>query len=158
MKLDNPLSYNKCFISSVSFYTDFVLHNVQTDQVVVMNGGRTDESIKSIPQGTYDFETIIAILNVSDALFELAYSEKNAFHFTVTHYYSIDFTKAPEIQSIFRLKSSMLQKGVDNLRRYFLSTTYDQVVVTNSAVRHVLSIPTGNYTYLEFIEAVGSIW
>ena len=50
VKLDNPLSFNnKCYISSVSLYTDFVLHNILSDQVVVMNGNRTDESIISIP-------------------------------------------------------------------------------------------------------------
>ena len=35
-KLDNPLSFDQCFISSVSLYTDFVLHNVPTDQVNMM--------------------------------------------------------------------------------------------------------------------------
>ena len=39
VKLDNPLSFNQCYISSVSLYTDFVLHNVPTDQIVVINGG-----------------------------------------------------------------------------------------------------------------------
>ena len=39
VKLDNPLSFNQCYVSSVSLYTDFVLHNVPTDQVVVINGG-----------------------------------------------------------------------------------------------------------------------
>ena len=155
MKLDNSLSFDKCYISSVSLYTNFVLHNVPTDQVVVINGSRTDEGVIAIPQGTYDIETIIAILNVSDALFELVYSGKNASHFTMTHFYTIDFTKAPEIQSILRFKSSMLEKGVDNLRRFFLSSSCDQVAVTNGAARHVLSIPTGYYTYLKFIEAVG---
>ena len=48
VKLDNPLSFNKCYISSVSLYTDFVLHNVPTDQVVVMNEGIRDESVISI--------------------------------------------------------------------------------------------------------------
>ena len=38
VKLDNPPSFNQCYISSVSLYTDFVLHNVPTDQVVVING------------------------------------------------------------------------------------------------------------------------
>ena len=33
VKLDNPLSFDQCSISSISFFTDFVLHNVQTDQV-----------------------------------------------------------------------------------------------------------------------------
>ena len=49
VKLDNPLSFNKCYISSVSLYTDFLLHNIPSDQVIVMNGNRTDESIISIP-------------------------------------------------------------------------------------------------------------
>ena len=31
VKLDNPLSFDHCYISSVSLYTDFVLHNVPTD-------------------------------------------------------------------------------------------------------------------------------
>ena len=74
VKLDNPLSFNKCYISSVSLYIDFMLHNVPTDQVVVMNGGRTDESVISIPRGAYDIKTIIAMLIVSDALLELVYS------------------------------------------------------------------------------------
>ena len=39
VKLDNPLSFNQCYVSSMSLYTDFKLHNVPTDQVVVINGG-----------------------------------------------------------------------------------------------------------------------
>ena len=31
VKLDNPLSFDQCYISSVSLYTDYVLHNVSTD-------------------------------------------------------------------------------------------------------------------------------
>ena len=74
VKLDNPLSFNQCSISSVSLYTHFVLHNVPTDQVVVINGDRTDESVISIPRGAYDIESIIAMLNASDVLFEVVYS------------------------------------------------------------------------------------
>ena len=48
MKLDNPLSFDKCYISLVSFCTDFTFHNVPSDQVVVINGDRTDESVISI--------------------------------------------------------------------------------------------------------------
>ena len=36
VKLDNPLSFDQCSNSSVSLYTDFVLHNVSTDQVIVI--------------------------------------------------------------------------------------------------------------------------
>ena len=39
VKLDNPLSFDQCSISSVSLYTDFVLHNVSTDQVIVIEEG-----------------------------------------------------------------------------------------------------------------------
>ena len=50
-----------------------------SDQVVVINGSRTDQSVISIPQGTYDIETIITMLNASDSLFEVVYSGENAF-------------------------------------------------------------------------------
>ena len=56
-----------------------MLHNVSTDQVVVINGGYANSSEITIPQGVYEIETIIAMLNVSDALFELVYSGSNAF-------------------------------------------------------------------------------
>ena len=51
----------------------------------------------------------------------------------------------------------MLEKGVGNPQRYFLSTVCNQIVVTNDTISHVLSIPMSqNYTYLEFIESVDS--
>ena len=50
----------------MSLYTDFVLHNVSTDQIVVINAGRTPKEVV-IPRGAYDIETIIAMLNESDA-------------------------------------------------------------------------------------------
>ena len=49
MQLDNPLSFDKCYISFVSFYTDITFHYVPSDQVTMINGGRTDESVISIP-------------------------------------------------------------------------------------------------------------
>ena len=51
-----------------------MLHNVPSDQVVVINGGYSNSSEIAIPQGAYEIETIIAMLNASDALFELVYS------------------------------------------------------------------------------------
>ena len=65
-KLYNPLSFGQCSISSVSLYTDFVLHNVPIVQVVVINAGSTQQEVL-IPQGAYDIKTIIAMLNASDA-------------------------------------------------------------------------------------------
>ena len=118
-KLDNPLSFDQCYISSVSLYTDFVLHNVLSDQVMLINAGNTPQEVL-ISSGAYDIETIIAMFNASDALFELVYSSENAFHITVNHFYTIDFTRVPEILSILGFKSDTLVKGVDNPRRYCL--------------------------------------
>ena len=83
------------------------------------------------------------------------YSGENALHSTLTNFYTIDLSCAPEIQSILRCESSVLEKEVDNPRRYCLSSVCNQVVVTNGTVRHVLSMFTGYCSYLEFIEAVG---
>ena len=93
VKLDNPLSFDQCSISSVSLYTDFVLHNFPTDQVVVINAGSTQQEV-AIPRGAYNIETIIAMLHSSDALpIRIGvYCRDNAFHITVAIFYLIDFT------------------------------------------------------------------
>ena len=44
----------------------FRVNNVTTDQVIVINAGRTPKEVV-IPRGTYDIERIIAMLNASDA-------------------------------------------------------------------------------------------
>ena len=49
-KLDNPLSFDQCSNSSVSLYTDFVLHNVLSYQVIVINVGRPPQEVL-IPWG-----------------------------------------------------------------------------------------------------------
>ena len=95
------------------------------------------------------------MLHASDALFELVYSGENAFHITVNHFYIIDFTNAAEIQSILGFESDTLVKGVDNPRRYYLSSSCNQVAATDSRDSHVLTMPTEYYTFFEFIEAVG---
>ena len=51
VKLDNPLSLDQCSISSVSLYTDFVLHNVPTDQVILIDAGTSPHEVL-IPRGT----------------------------------------------------------------------------------------------------------
>ena len=155
VKLDNPLSFDQCYISSVSLYTDFVLHNVPNDQVVLINAGSSPQEI-TIPRGAYDIETIIAMLNASDALFEVVYSGENAFHVTVNHFYTIDFTRAPEIKSILGFESDTLVKGVDNPKRYYMSSSCNQVVVSNGTESRVLKLPIGYYTFTEFIEVVGA--
>ena len=54
---------------------------------------------------------------VMPSLAELVHNGENAFHVTVNHFYTIDFTNVPEIQSIFGFEWSVLVKGLDNPRR-----------------------------------------
>ena len=95
-------------------------------------------------------------MRVMPSLFELVYCGENAFHLTVTDFYLIDFTIVPEIQSILGFELSVFVKGLDNPRLFFLSTSCNQIVVTNDTMSYVLSMFTGYYTFLEFIEAIGS--
>ena len=87
-------------------------------------------------------------------MFELVYNGENAFHITITNFYMIDSTNAPETQSILGFESSVLVKGLDNSRRLFLSSVCSQVMMTNDIVLLVLSMYTGYYTFSEFIDAV----
>ena len=131
-----------------------MLHNVPTDQVILIDVGTSPHEVL-IPRSAYHSKTIIAMLNASDALFELVYSGENAFHITVNHFYMIDFTRAPEIQSILGFESSVLVKGLNKPRQYFLSTSCSQIVmVANGETYLVLSMPTGDYTFSEFFKAI----
>ena len=69
-------------------------------------------------------------MQVMPALFEVVTSGENAFH----HFYTIDFTNAPEIQSILGFESSILEKGIDNPKRYFMNTNWNQIVVSNGTM------------------------
>ena len=95
-------------------------------------------------------------MRVMPSLFEVVYSGENAFHVTVNHFYTIDFTKAPEIKSILGFESDTLVKGLDNPKRYYKSSSCNQVIVTNGTDSHVLILSTGYDTFSEFIEAVGA--
>ena len=94
-------------------------------------------------------------MKVMPSLFELVYCGENVFYITVAIFYLIDFTIVPEIRSILGFESSVLVKGLDNPRLFFLSTSCNQIVVTNGTMSHVLSMPTGYYTFSKFIEVVG---
>ena len=49
-------------------------------------------------------------MQVMPSLFELVYSGENAFHITVAIFYTIDFTNALEIRSIYGFELSVLVK------------------------------------------------
>lgn len=154
VKLENPLSFKQCYISAISLYTDFQLYNVPKDQVIVIDGNATDHATVEIPKGTYEIEEVIAMLNTSDALFELIYDGTNAFRVSVNYFYRLDFTRAPTIQKILGFEQSVIQKGTEIIKRYYLTSSANQIVVTRDTTHYTLVIPTGYYTFAEFIEAV----
>lgn len=154
VKLENPLSFKQCYISAISLYTDFQLYNVPKDQVIVIDGNATDHATVEIPKGTYEIEEVIAMLNTSDALFELIYDGTNAFRVSVNYFYRLDFTRAPTIQKILGFEQSVIQKGTEIIKRYYLDSSANQLVVTRDTTHYTLVIPTGYYTFAEFIEAV----
>ena len=93
-------------------------------------------------------------MRVMPSMFELVYNGENAFHITITNFYMIESTNAPEILSILGFLSCVLVKGLDNSRRLFLSSVCSQAMMTNDIVLLVLSMYTGYYTFSEFIDAV----
>ena len=67
VKLDNPLSLDQCSISSVSLYTDFVLHNVPTDQVILIDAGTSPHEVL-IPRGAYDITNGMSVIRVYSSI------------------------------------------------------------------------------------------
>ena len=115
VQLDNTISFDRCYISSVSIYTDFKLYNVSEDQTIIINANIDEYSEISIPRGSYTIEEIIALMNSSDAIFELVYSGSNAFRTSVNYFYSIDFSNGKEIQTILGFQDEfILNEQVEN--------------------------------------------
>ncbi len=139
VKLDNPLSFKKCFISSISLYTDFELYNVTEEQIVVIDGNRTDHSIITIPKGSYEIEELIAMLNCSDAMFELIYSGENAFRIAANYFYTLDFSNAHLLKEILGFENDYIEKGMDVIKKYYVSTSCNQIVLTNGNDEHLES-------------------
>ena len=154
VKLDNPLSFKKCFISSISLYTDFELYNVTEEQIVVIDGNRTDHSIITIPKGSYEIEELIAMLNCSDAMFELIYSGENAFRIAANYFYTLDFSNAHLLKEILGFENDYIEKGMDVIKKYYVSTNCNQIVLTNGNDEHILKVAIGYYTFNEFCDAI----
>ena len=67
VKLDNPLSFNQCYNSSISLYTDFVLHNVPTDQVILIDAGTSPHEVL-ITRGAYDITNGMSVIRVYSSI------------------------------------------------------------------------------------------
>ena len=56
VQLDNTISFDRCYISSVSIYTDFKLYNVSEDQTIIINANVNEYSEIIIPRCSYTIE------------------------------------------------------------------------------------------------------
>ena len=157
VQLDNTISFDRCYISSVSVYTDFKLYNVSEDQTIIINANVDEYSEISIPRGSYTIEEIIALMNTSDAIFELVYSGSNAFKTSVNYFYSIDFSNGREIQQILGFKDTfILNEQVEN-KMYYLSSSANSLVIDVDGTTQMLSIPEGYYTWEQFYRKIGEL-
>lgn len=157
VQLDNTISFDRCYISSVSVYTDFKLYNVSEDQTIIINANVDEYSEISIPRGSYTIEEIIALMNTSDAIFELVYSGSNAFRTSVNYFYSIDFSNGREIQQILGFKDTfILNEQVEN-KMYYLTSSANSLVIDVDGTTQMLRIPEGYYTWDQFYKKIGEI-
>lgn len=157
VQLDNTISFDRCYISSVSIYTDFKLYNVSEDQTIIINANIDEYSEISIPRGSYTIEEIIALMNTSDALFEIVYSGSNAFKTSVNYFYSIDFSNGREIQQILGFKDTfILNEQVEN-KMYYLSSSANSLVIDVDGRTEMIRIPEGYYTWEQFYHKIGEL-
>ena len=157
VQLDNTISFDRCYISSVSIYTDFKLYNVSEDQTIIINANVDEYSEISIPRGSYTIEEIIALMNTSDAIFELVYSGSNAFKTSVNYFYSIDFSSGREIQQILGFKDTfILNEQVEN-KMYYLTSSANSLVINIDDTTMMLRIPEGYYTWEQFYHKIGEL-
>ena len=157
VQLDNTISFDRCYISSVSVYTDFKLYNVIEDQTVIINNNIDEFSEIIIPRGSYTIEEIIALMNTNDAMFELVYSGSNAFRTSVNYFYSIDFSNGREIQQILGFKDTfILNEQVEN-KMYYLTSSANSLVINIDDTTMMIRIPEGYYTWEQFYQKIGEI-
>jgi len=158
VQLENPLNFKGCYISEIDVFTDFELHNVTSTQTVLIYGNHYDYSELTatvvIPEGMYSIEQILALLNCSDALFQLIYHGANAFRVTISDFSHIVFTQAQEIKAILGIDSDTVVETEAQELRYPVTSTCNTIVVNVNNVNSPLEVQTGNYTWSEFIGAI----
>ena len=169
VKLENPLSFKQCYISAISLYTDFMLFNVASDQIVKVYGNKegvtegnsaahsaaTELSAEiEIPRGQYTIEELLALLNCSDSLFELIYYGENAFRICISDFNYIDFKQAPVIKSILGIESDIITQAENQQIRFPLDNTCNKISVTNKVSNRteIFDLQTGLYSWNEFVQ------
>lgn len=156
VKLENPLSFKQCYISSISLYTDFKLFNVSSDQIVKVYGEKTSSELTAeieIPRGQYTIEELLALLNCGDSLFELIYYGEKAFRITISNFNFIDFRQAQDIKTILGITSLVITESDGQEIRFPLTSECNKISVTNKVKNQTktFEVTTGSYTWSEFV-------
>lgn len=134
------------FIERVSVLLDGHIHNILEDQVVIIDGVEV-----LIPAGSYSLEDLLAELNVtSTAMFSAIYEGENAFHVAITDYTTINFAGAYQLQKLLGINTGVLQSS-DATIRYPLTSSNNTVVIKHKGADYIMQIPTGTYSYSEFL-------
>ena len=157
VKLENPLSFKQCYISSISLYTDFKLFNVDSDQLIKVYGDKTNTELTAeieIPRGQYTIEELLALLNCSDSLFELIYYGENAFRVTISDFNYIDFSQARTIMTILGISDTKITEAEGQEIRFPLTSECNKISVTNKVKNFTktFELSTGLYTWSEFVD------
>ena len=134
------------FIERVSVLLDGHIHNILEDQVVFIDGVEI-----VIPAGSYSLEDLLAELNVtSTAMFSAIYEGENAFHVEITDYTTINFAGSYQLQKLLGISTAVLQSS-DATIRYLLTSSNNTVVIKHKGADYSMQIPTGTYSYSEFL-------
>ena len=122
-----------------------MFNNMDSMNVVINTYG---EEV-TISPGYYTLSEIIAILNtMTNTTFSISTMATSYGCIWIQSPYSIDFTNAPEVQSIIGFDSNMLEKGIDNPKRYYMNINWNQIEISNGSTSVLISIDSGYYTYI----------
>ena len=158
LTLPNPLSFKNCYISEVDVYTDFKLYNVTYDQIVRIYGNKESSSELTaevyVSQGQYTIEELLALMNCSEALFELMYSGKDAFRICISDFNYIDFRDAEEVKNILGIEETIITETKSQEIRFPLTSDMNKISVTNKVKNFTktFELNTGLYTWFEFVD------
>ena len=158
LTLPNPLSFKNCYISEVDVYTDFKLYNVTYDQIVRIYGNKESSSELTaeiyVSQGQYTIEELLALMNCSEALFELMYSGKDAFRICISDFNYIDFRDSSEVKNILGIEDTIITETKSQEIRFPLTSDMNKISVTNKVKNFTktFELIPGMYTWFEFVD------
>ena len=136
------------YITRVTVLSDAEISNITSDNVVVIDGQNL-----TFKHGTYDLDKFMSILAESTATFNLIMSGENTYKMKIEDFQTIDFTNAQEVKNILGFTSDILKcRTFKKVYNYTAANTTMQITTNNKT--YSKSIPAGDYTEKEFMDAI----